>query len=82
MKIKKDFGEKIYIEWIDAYAESDWESVNEASKIPDEVYCYTNAFFLGQTKDFVIVVHTKGKTIKNDVMGKLIIPKAWICRIK
>lgn len=82
MKIKKKFGDKICIEWIDAYTEDGWRSVNEASKISDETYCYTNAFFLGQTKDFVIVIHTKGKTIKNSVMGKLVIPKAWIRRIK
>lgn len=82
MKIKKRWGEKIYIEWVDACTEDDWKSVDEALKISDEVFCYTNAFFLGQTKDFVMVVHTKGKTIKNDVMGKLTIPKAWIQKIR
>lgn len=82
MKIKKNFGDKIYIEWVDAYTEDGWKSVNEALKTSDEIYCYTNAFFLGQTKDFIMVVHTKGKTIKNDVMGKLTIPKAWIRKIK
>ena len=82
MKIKKRYGDKIQIDWVDAYTEDGWKTVDEALKISDVIYCYTNAFFLGQTKDFVLVVHTKGKTNKNDVMGKLTIPKAWIRKIR
>ena len=82
MKINKKFGEKIYLEWVDAYTEDGWKSVDEALKLSDEVYCFTNAFFLGQNKDYLMVVHTKGKTIKNDVIGKLTIPKSWLRKVK
>ena len=82
MKIKKSFGDKIYLEWADAYTEDGWKSVDDALNLSNEVYCFTNAFFLGQNKDYLMVVHTKGKTNKNDVMGKLTIPKAWIRKVK
>lgn len=82
MKINKKFGEKIYIEWVDAYTEDGWKSVDDALKLSSATYCYTNAFFLGQNKDFLMVVHTKGKTDKNDVMGKLTLPKVWIRKVK
>lgn len=82
MKINKKFGEKIYVDWVDAYAEDVWRPVESALEIPDEVYCYTNAFYIGQTKDFVIVSSTKGKTIKNDILGRLLIPKSWIRKVK
>lgn len=82
MKINKKFGDKVYIEWVDAYTNDEWESVEKSLKVSDATYCYTNAFFLGQTKDFLIVIHTKGKTIKNDVMGRLTIPKACIRKVK
>lgn len=81
MKIKKSFGDKIYIEWVDAYAVSGWRPAESALQIPEEVYCYTNAFYVGQTKVFVIVTHTKGKTIENDIMGRLLIPKSWIRKV-
>ena len=82
MKIKKKFGDKIYLEWVDAYTEDGWKSVEDALKLSDGVYCFTNAFFLGQNKDYLMVVHTKGRTSKNDVMGKLTIPKTWIRKVK
>lgn len=82
MKINKKFGDRIYFEWVDAYTEEGWKSVDEALKLSNEVYCFTNAFFLGQNKDYLMVVHTKGRTIKNDVMGKLTIPKVWIRKVK
>ena len=82
MKIKKKFGERIFIEWLDAFTNSDWKSVDESLKIDNECYCYTNAFYVGQTKDFLVVCHTVGKTIENDIMGRLYIPKKWIKNIK
>lgn len=82
MKINKKFGDKIYIEWLDALEEAGWKSFKEVCDIPDEVYCYTFAWFISQSSDFVTVLHTKGKTVKNDIMGKLLIPKKMIRKVK
>lgn len=82
MKTNKKFGDKIYIEWIDAFEESGWRFFDEVCTISDDVYCYTSAWYVSQTKDFVIVSHTKGKTKKNSIMGKLLIPKAFIKKVK
>ncbi len=82
MKINKKFGDKIYIEWLDAYEDSGWEKLKIVCIIPDEVLCFTNAWFIYQNKDFVIISHTKGKTITNDIMGKLLIPKKMIRKVK
>lgn len=82
MKINKSFGQKIYIEWSDAYTEDGWKSHKEMCKISDVTFCFTNAWFIHQTKDFLIVCHTKGKNIKEDLMGKLVIPKAWIKKVR
>ena len=82
MKIKKKFGDKIYIEWVDAMERIGWKSVEDAIEVVDEVYCRTNAFYLGDDKEYVKVAHTIGKTIKNDVLGILLIPKSWIKKVK
>ena len=82
MRLNKKFGDKIYIEWVDAYSDDDWQSVKKAINLSDEIYCYTNAYFIGQTKDYIIVSHTKGKTIENDIGGRLCIPKKWIRKVK
>lgn len=82
MKINKKFGDKIYIEWIDAYTNDDWKSVEDSLKLEDERFCYTNAFYIGRKDGFLIVCHTKGKTKDNDIMGKLYIPLKWIMRVK
>ena len=82
MKINKKFGDKIYIEWLDALEEAGWKFFKEVCAIPDEVYCYTSAWLISQSSSFVTVSHTKGKTVKNDIMGKLLIPKKMIRKIK
>jgi hypothetical protein len=82
MKVNKKFGDKIYVEWIDAYNTSGWESYKDACQVSEEVHCRTNAFFVHETKDFLIVAGTVGKSIKNDIMGKLLIPKFWIRKVK
>lgn len=79
MKIpKKCFGDKIYIEWVDAYTNDDWKSVESSLKLDEERFCYTNAFYIGKKDGFLIVCHTKGKTKDNSVMGRLYIPLNWI----
>ena len=79
---KKSFGSKIYLEWVDAWATEGWMSLRQAMKIPDDVYCFTNAWYIGEKDGFVIISHTKGKTKDDDMMGKLLIPKNWIRRVK
>lgn len=82
MKLNKKFGDKIYIEWLDAMERVGWKTVDAAIEIVDEVYCKTNAFYLDEDKDYIKVAHTIGKSIKNDVLGILLIPKKWIRKVK
>lgn len=82
MRINKKFGDKIQVDWIDAYTNDDWKSVDSSLKLEDERFCYTNAFYVGQKDGFLIVCHTKGKTKNNDIMGKLYVPLKWILRVK
>lgn len=82
MKIGKQFGDKIFVEWIDAYTSDKWESVDDSLNLNVNQFCYTNAFYVGKEDGFLIVCHTKGKTRDNDIMGKLYIPLKWIKRIK
>ena len=82
MKINKKFGDRVYIEWVDAIERVGWKTVDEAIEVIDEVYCKTNAFYLDEDKEYVKVAHTIGKSIKNDVLGILLIPKKWIRKVK
>ena len=79
---KKTFGSPVYIEWIDAIERFGWKPVKDAIEVVDEVYCKTNAFFLGKDKDYIKVAHTVGKSIENDVIGILLIPKKCIKKIR
>ncbi|TES92008.1 MAG: hypothetical protein E3J87_06430 [Candidatus Cloacimonadota bacterium] len=82
MKIKKSFGDKIYIEWIDAYSTDGWTTSEKAMEESNNAFCRTNALYLGESKNFIIVSHTQGDTKDNSVMGVLNIPKKWVRRIK
>ncbi len=82
MKVKKKFGDRIYIEWVDDIERFGWKTVAEATEVIDEVYCKTNAFYLDEDKEYVKVAHTIGKSVENDVLGVLLIPKKWIRKIK
>jgi len=78
----KCFGSKIYLEWVDAYTEDKWGSVDDSLELSSNRFCYTNAFYIGKKDGFLIVCHTKGKTKDNDIMGKLYIPLVWIRKVK
>jgi len=80
--MKRKWGQKIYIEWIDAIEKSGWKSTSQVIKPDDEVLCFTNAFYIGEDKNFIKTAHTIGKDIKNDVTGILWIPKKTITKIK
>jgi len=82
MKIDKNFGNKIYIEWIDAYSTDGWTSYTDVFKESLNAFCKTNAFYVGETENFIIVSHTQGSTKDNSLMGVLHIPKKWVRKIK
>ena len=82
MKINKKFGDKIYIEWTDAYTSDGWTTFEEAMKESPNALCRTNALYLGQSKNFIVVSHTQGYKKDNTLMGVLNIPKKWVRRIK
>ena len=82
MKIKKKFGDRIFIEWLDAYTTDGWVNFEKAMELSGNCLCKTNALYVGQTEDFVVVSHTQGRTKENSLMGILNIPKKWIKIIK
>ena len=82
MKINKKFGDKIYVEWIDAYTTDGWNSVGEAMKESTNAFCRTNALYIGESKNFINISHTQGQSADNSVMGILSIPKKWIRKVK
>jgi len=81
MKVNKKFGDRIFIEWEDAYMSSGWTSVEKAKKLPD-VYCKTLGFFISQENNFITVAMSIGKDEHSDVNGILNIPKGWIKKVK
>jgi len=82
MKINKKFGDRIEIEWLDACGIEGWKSVNDAMKIPDEVYCFTRGWYVKHDKEFMTICRDKGKTKNNEIGGVFHIPLAWIKKIK
>jgi len=80
--IKRKFGDRITIAWIDACEITGWKSFSDAIKVPDEVFCYTTGYFLNQTKDYITIAHTIGLDEKNDITGVIHIPRRWIREIK
>lgn len=82
MKIKKSFGDKIYINWIDAYTDDGWTTYEKAIEESTNAFCKTNAFYVGQSKNFIVVSHTQGQSKENSLMGVLSIPKEFIKAVK
>ena len=83
MKIDKKFGHPIEIEWIDACGADDvWQSVDDASTVPDDVYTFTRGWYVSHDKEFIVVCRDKGKTKDYDIGGVLCIPIGSIKEIK
>lgn len=80
MKIEKKFGNRIYIEWVDAMEKTGWRNFSSATAEDEEARCFTNGFFLKEDKNHIWICHTVGKSIDDDVLGVLIIPKGWIIK--
>lgn len=82
MKINKKFGDKIYIEWLGAYSTDGWTTCEKAMEESPNAFCRTTALYIGESKNFINVSHTQGKTKDNSVMGVLSVPKKWIRKVK
>jgi len=82
MKVNKKWGDKIYVEWTDACSDSEWKNFEQSMDIPNEVFCRTYGFYLGQKEGFIIVAHTIGKGPGNDIAGRLLIPIKWVRKAK
>ena len=82
MKVNKKFGDKVYLEWIDAYSNDGWTTVGKAMEESNNAFCRTNALYIGESKNFIVVSHTQGHTKDNSIMGALSIPKKWIRKVK
>lgn len=79
---KKSFGDRVYIEWLDAYTTDGWTTLEKAMEESSNAFCRTIGFYVGQTKEFITVSHTQGKTKKNSLMGVVSIPRRWIKKIR
>ena len=82
MKINKKFGDKIYIEWVDAYSNDGWTTFEKAMEESNNAFCKTNALYIGENKNFIVISHTQGYTKDNSILGILNIPKKWVKRVK
>lgn len=82
MKINKKFGDKIYIEWVDAYTNDGWTTLEKAMEESSNAFCRTSAFYIGQNKNFIVVSHTQGKSKDNSLMGVVSIPKKWLRKVR
>lgn len=82
MKIKKKFGDKISIKWKDAYTDDGWKKPVEAMNIDEGCLCFTSGYYVGQKDGFVVVCHTKGLTVRDNIMGVVYIPEKWCLEIK
>lgn len=82
VQIDKNYGDPIEVEWIDAYADATWQSVEDAMQIPDETYCRTLSYFIGINEGFLIIASTIGKSEDNDIGGVWKIPLKWIIKVK
>jgi len=80
-KIRKKWGDKIYVEWRDANSESGWVTYDDAMKITkDDYLCKTNAFYIGESGGFLIVAHTITTKQEFDITGVQRIPLTWIIK--
>ncbi len=82
MKISRKFGASIEVIWLDAYTDDKWGTVLDAKNLDDERFCYSKGWYIGREDGYLIMCHTKGKTVSHNVMGKLYIPLKWIVKVK
>lgn len=79
--MKKKFGDEIYIYWLDCTEKPGWQEF-EGIQRESEPDCFTRGWFIKEDKEFVYICHTKGKSIEEDMLGVLLIPKKSIVKIK
>ena len=72
--------DRLYVKWIDSYSDnSGW--IDEEDISEENHFIESLGFFYKQTKDFLIIVHSRGLE-DTDVMGVLNIPLGCIKEIK
>jgi uncharacterized protein YpmB len=70
-----DSSKIIYVQWVDAVADSGWED-----EIKAEIdLCHTVGFLISETKDAICIASTVSKDNSN---ARMHIPKAWIKKRK
>ncbi len=77
-KLKKN--QPLYVEWIDAYAESSWQDENEARQRPD-VDCQTLGFYLKHSEEFIWMGSTMSG-FKKKQRNTEIVPIGCLTKIK
>jgi len=72
--------DRLYIKWIDSYSDNaGWMNESEISE--ENHFVESLGFFYKQTKDFLIIIHSRGID-DTDAMGVLNIPLGCIKEIK
>ncbi len=70
-----DSSKIVYVQWVDAVADSGWED-----EIKAEIdLCHTVGFLISETKDAICIASTVSKDNSN---ARMHIPKAWIKKRK
>ena len=58
MKVNKKFGDKVYLEWIDAYSNDGWTTVGKAMEESNNAFCRTNALYILERVKILLWYHT------------------------
>lgn len=78
---KYELNDKLEIFWVDAYSNTDWQSLESASKRPKEVDCKTMGYFIKADKDLLYISHSIG-TKENTTRDVMTIPIGTIKKIQ
>ena len=75
------FNERIEIEWLDVVEDPSWMTMEEATKVPTDVYCRAIGYFLKEDDNFIWISTTIGRRRKS-TRSRTIIPKGMIQKIR
>ena len=78
-KYKKN--DKVEVWWLDAHFDASWLSADEASTIPDEVYCKSVGYFTKYTKDVIVLSTSIGEKKKSTQRDRNVIPLGMVRKI-
>ena len=81
-RVKKKVGDKIDIEWVDSVESQGWHRPKDLIQEDKYELCFTRGWYVGATKNTMIVTCTKGFRQYDGVLGYIQIPKCSITKIR